>query len=215
VSPASADPTEIEYDVFLDFFITDGAGAFDIEGHFATVLFDELFDPLPNDFVPIAPFLPGNDLIVTEEVIDGGDGTETITIWIEAEVLGDPLFVNVLDPAQPVVFNVIGLHWDDPSMGGIVSDIEVLVTFPDDEFLVPVLDEFVFGLGTPTNPLDVFLTLDPFHFYDPFGDPDGIKATDLHLSFTVEHFLVIPEPSSFALAGLAIVGLLSYRRRRV
>jgi len=156
---------------------------------------------------------PGNDLSVTEEVGPGPGGSEIITIWVEAETSGDPLFVNTLDLEELVFFEVFDLHWDDPTMGTLVSDIEVMVTFPDAVMVTPVFVD-VFGLGTPSDPLDILIELDPSDFYSPAGDITGMPATDLHVSFRVDHF-VIPEPSSLVLAGLTLVGMLARGRRRV
>ncbi len=225
--PASADPTGIEYEVLLDGVVVSATlpTVFETEGHLGGVIFDGLPDLVPNDLDPgpPPPFEHGNGLIVTEHVVDHFDGTETITIWIEGQVPdedfptpGAPLFANTLFLDEPVIFSIGdllgGLHWDDPSMGGIVTDIKVLITFPDDVLIDPLFVE-VSGAGTPFDPLFIGMELDPADFYLPFGDVDGTPATDLHVSFKVEHF-IIPEPSTLLLSTLVLLGLLAYRRRR-
>ena len=216
-SPASADPTGIEYLVTLDGFVLDSTGEIETEGHQGPVIFDGLSELVPNDVIPDPPLSPGNDLIVDEDVFDNGDGTETITIWVAGQIPGEdfptpgaPLFVNFLDLDTPVHFVIFDLHWGDDATPGTITDLEVLVTFPDE---VPVEPLFVdiFGSGTPSDPLIIFMELDSAEFYSVPGDIGAPPATDLHVSFKVTH---VPEPSTFALTALALLSLLAHGRRR-
>ena len=214
-SPASADPTGIIYEVTLDADVIDlDTGVSDEEGHEGEIVFDGLPEIVPNDIVPLSPFLPGNDLVVTEHVVANPDGTETISIWVEGDgPPGTPLFVNTIDFKETVFVEFSGLHWNDPLMGGDIIDGEVFIAFGDLEFeTIPLFVE-VFGVGTEFSPLGGFLELDPLDFYLPAGDTDGTPATGLHVSLVVEHFTV-PEPSTLLLAALALPGLLAYGRRR-
>jgi len=213
---ALADPTGTEYSVTLDGLLLDGAES--TEGHFGSVIFDGVAELVPNDIVPPFPNFPGNDLIVTEDVIFNLDGSDTITIWVEGQdpgapfpTPGAPLFANPLDPVAPVFFEVDGLNWGTTE-AMFLSDISISLSFTG-EIEIPIipLDIGFTGAGTDIDPLLAVFTLDSPDFSDSmFGD-----ATDLHLSFTVEH--VVPEPASVTLLGVGVLALFAivYRRRRV
>ena len=98
-SSAQADPTGIIYDAGLDAEVTgfdaDGVFTSTLEGHLGEVVFDGLPELIPNDIDPSiefpgGTFVPGNEIIVTEDVDFNPDGSETITIWYEGQ-----------DPAGP------------------------------------------------------------------------------------------------------------------
>ncbi|MEE9181765.1 MAG: hypothetical protein V3U33_04275, partial [candidate division NC10 bacterium] len=79
----TADPFGIDYLVTFDGIVSPGI----VEGHEGVVTFDGITEIIPNDIVPPPPsFVPGNDLIVTEDRVVNPDGTETIKIWLEGQV---------------------------------------------------------------------------------------------------------------------------------
>lgn len=204
-SPAFADPTGVVYGAgYFGDIIDLVTGAQDREDHIGITEFDGLPDLLKSFPNPAPPFLPGNDAVFTEELVENPDGTETISMWFEAETPGLSLFVNTLDLDGLVIFGFGSLDWNDPSTEARVTDIEVEVSFPN-KVVVEPLSIDVFGRGIPFDWLEIQVSLDPADLFFPAGDINGIPATDFHLSFTVTH---VPEPSSFLLTTLALLGLL-------
>ena len=220
---SSADPTGIEYEVLLD---AEVASPLDptliaVEGHLGPVTFDGLPDPVPNDIDPSLDFpgdgfLPGNELIVTEDITFNPDESETISIWIDAQdpaapfpTPGAPLFANPVAPAGDdspgfVVAEVGGLIWAE-GPASVITDLSVSVSFPDELIEVDPLFVEILGSGTFEDPFSLFIDIDPADMYSPSGDFEtGTPATDLHITFTVVH---IPEPTAAALALLAMAAL--------
>ena len=104
---------------------------------------------------------------------------------------------------------LLELFWD--FLGAVqLIDIEAVVTFSDEEVVIDPGDVLL-GDGTVSSNLQIRVSLDGADFYLPAGDTDGIKATDFHVSITVEH---IPEPSSIVLAAIGFPCLASCRPRR-
>ena len=205
---AIADPTGIVYDVLLDAEVIttdpDGNPILDIEGHFGSVPFDGLPDSVPNDLIPpVPPFVPGNNLIVTEFVTPLPNNMELIDIIVEGQdptqpfpTPGAPLFTNPIDPAGFVAFEVLGFYWDDmPNRKAKVNFFDLSLSFSvgPDVPIEPLLADIV-GSGTIDDPLDLLFELDLTDF--------DIPPTDLKLTFKITH---VPEPSTVLMLGTTVL----------
>ena len=196
---------------------------------------------VPNDVYPDPAYgVMGNSLWVDEYVTSYPDGSERIDIWILSggeNCLA--LFCNPLDLYSEVIFSIgglgpgyggNGLHWGVEGPGAVISDIEIRVTFDGGDSLAPAnaemgylitpLSQTIFGSGTPSDPLFMQFGLDPHDLMGAnglLGTTDlmyilePIRATDLHLSFTVSH---IPVPAAVWLFGSGLLGLVGMARRK-
>lgn len=208
--PAAANPTGIDYQIDLDGYLLPNL---DLEGHSGEVTFDGIPELVPLDAIP--PGLSGNDLIVTETVTPILPSKENITIWLEGQVPGEtfptpgaPLFENASDLDTYVFFNVHGLYWANlPGASAQISNIELSLTFPGDQeiSIEPFFTDMV-GSGSEADPLSLLFMLDAADFDNSnFG-----SATDLHLSFDIEH---TPEPSTLLLLGTTLLAMASFPRK--
>lgn len=210
LSTAYSTPLGSQYEVILDAFLPSGQ----IEGHFGPVLFDGSPDPILNDLVPLTPDLPGHDLFVTEHVEDIFQGNNKIGEHISIWVLGDdfdpfvPLFNN--NPIEQLQFEVTGLNWRPESPGGVVSNIQLTLSFGQEGgLLLPVFPTFsdISGSGTVDDPLFMSFGLNGFDF----NGIDGSIPTDIHLDFDVSH---VPIPAALPLFLTGLIGFLAASRRR-
>lgn len=209
-APVQASFVGSPYDIELNAFLDDGST---LEGHYGSVTFDSVQETVPADPI-FAPFAPGNDLTVAEQVTLSDDDGETIEI-VTRGAAGQSLFANSLGDSD-VTFNLFDLYWTRPAVAA-VSDITLTVGYSDgatrdvaSTFLTLV------GEGTSASPLSFLFGIGPEDF-----SLDGASATELTLTAAISEDAggtvnPIPIPAAFTLfpAGLAALGLIGWRGRR-
>jgi hypothetical protein len=135
----------------------------------------------------------------------GGNGTSgTATIWIKGPLTNpNNVFVNELDPAKLVELELSSLEWDNLPAGRqiVVSDFNLdKGTFHD-----PVSVSYS-GTGSVANPLRILAKFNP-------ADVNRGAGNYVKVQFDFNS-IVIPEPSSIALVGVATLAVLGVLCRR-
>jgi hypothetical protein len=166
-------------------------------------------DPLLNTIspTPMPPFASGASRVPRIfEPTDGGGGTTGINadIWIKGPAT-DPnnVFLNPLDTTDPNKFVELELwlKWADLPAGQriLIRDAELIKGIQ-----YPAASVSTSGAGSVSNPLHVVFKFRP-------ADVDAGAFSYVKVWFD---FNAIPEPASFALAGMAVLGVLGLIRRR-
>lgn len=155
--------------------------------------------PSPNPFNSTAGRV--NRVVEPTPLSDTNDGRAII--WIKGP-LNDPnnVFVNDLDPTQLVEL-ALTLDWGTlpPLEKIVVSDLRL----DKGIFHDPVSVSYT-GLGTPASPLTILARFDP-------ADVESGVGNFVKVQFDFDT-MIIPEPGSLALMGLAGIGFVSRLGRR-
>jgi MYXO-CTERM domain-containing protein len=195
------------YSLRFDAHVKSGANT-GIEGHFnANIPYINPVDPpheLPANIDPGSPLDDAIDLRVTET-----EFANHVIISINSKNTIDPIFANPLDPAFLVEWEG-NFSWTnvDPLEKIVAKNIGFehynLIPFP-----APAM-QTVSGQGSVADPLRILLKIDPSQFNPtPSGRING--PVKIHFDYMR---MIVPEPTSAALALLGLVGLAGLARRR-
>ena len=209
-SQASAGLMNSSYSLRLTGPVAEGASTSVEEYSASGLMYDDfVHKDLPNTTspTPVPPFTSAASRVnrVVEPTGDSNSNSGIATIWIKGP-LTDPnnVFVNDLDLTQLVELELT-LNW------GILPALQKIVVsdFKLDKgvFYQPVSVSYS-GLGTLASPLTILAQFDPV-------DVNRGAGNYVKVQFDFDT-MVIPEPATIALTGLAclgVMGLIAPRRR--